>query len=516
MKHTPLFDCHLRDAASMINLKGYARAMEYVGHAVEHRATRERVTLCDVSHMGEIDFQGPDALSLVQRLITNDAARLSINQALYSVMCNDDGVVIDDLVCFRLASDHFRWVVNVTKTDEDYLWVLKHSRGMDVAVRNISTDTALMALQGPESREVLQRVTMADLSDLRYYWLVQTRMHTSRGEVTCLISRTGYTGERGYEIMVERDLALPVWEELLLVGRPLGIVPQGVAARESLRTEAGYLLNGNDMDGSTNPFEAGLGWVVKPTKDFIGKNALVRLKREGVARQLVGVEVEGHQTVRHGYRIFRRGGEVGRITSGPLSSHLAGRNLGLAYLATQHADIGTVVEVDIRGALVRARVVPLPFSPRRAKEEPAVSTYSPYHLRFAESHLWAMAENERTDVVTVGLSDFMQRSLGEILSVTLPKVGSAIAKNASAGWVDTYRRPFDVVSPVQGVVIEVNEGVAQKPSLINAYPFAHSGLFKVRVTDRGDYESLMDFARYAARVTRLRQYDEWKKDQKIT
>src|SRR6185436_8652952 len=253
MKHTPLYEQHVRDASTVINLKGFARAMQYRGHAAEHRATREQVSLCDVSHMGELEFVGADALALVQKLITNDASRLAVDQALYSVMCDERGIVIDDLVCYRLAADRFVWVVNVTKTDEDYQWVLKHAQGMDVKVSNISTDTALLALQGPESREALQRIARAVLSSLKYYWLAQTSVHTRHAEVPCIISRTGYTGERGYEIMVARDLAPWVWDELLMAGRPLGIEPQGVAARESLRTEAGYLLNGNDMDAQTNP-----------------------------------------------------------------------------------------------------------------------------------------------------------------------------------------------------------------------------------------------------------------------
>src|SRR6185295_1230933 len=313
MKHTPLYNQHMRDASVVINLKGFARAMEYCGHLKEHRATREAVTLCDVSHMGEIDFRGPDAEALVQKLIASDASRLAVDQALYSVMCDEMGAVIDDLVCFRLAADRFIWVVNVTKTDEDYQWILKHAAGMNVTVRNVSTDFALMALQGPESREALQRIAKADLSTLKYYWLTQTAVHTAQGEVPCVISRTGYTGERGYEILVERDLAPAVWDELLLVGRPLGIIPHGVAARESLRTEAGYLLNGNDMDGTTNPFEAGLGWVVKLSKDFIGRDALARIEAAGVKRKMVGLEVEGATTIRNGYRIYRNGKETGRV-----------------------------------------------------------------------------------------------------------------------------------------------------------------------------------------------------------
>ncbi|HEV8097424.1 MAG TPA: glycine cleavage system aminomethyltransferase GcvT [Burkholderiales bacterium] len=517
MKHTPLYDQHVRDASTVINLKGFARAMQYRGHVAEHRATREHVSLCDVSHMGELDFKGADALALVQKLITNDAARLAVNQALYSVMCDERGIVIDDLVCYRLAADHFVWVVNVTKTDEDYQWVLKNAQGMDVKVSNVSTDTALLALQGPESREALQRITKADLSTLKYYWLAQTTVHTRHAEVPCVVSRTGYTGERGYEIMVARDLAPSVWDELLMAGRPLGIVPQGVAARESLRTEAGYLLNGNDMDAQTNPIEAGLEWVVRFSKEgFIGKDALAKIKAQGVGRRLVGLELQGHRTVRNGYPIYASGKQVGKVTSGPLSPALSGRNLGLGYVATAHARIGTELEVAIGDRKSRARVVATQFCERRVKEEPSVSTFSPYDLRFSDSHVWARVEEGAKDVVVIGLSDFGQRILGDILCVDLPKVGDRVTQGSAAAWVDSYRRPLDVVSPVTGEVVAIGEPLVQHPERINAYPYARTGLLKVRVDSPREIEALMPFEDYAALIQRLQRYDEWFKDPRMT
>lgn len=516
MKYTPLYEQHVRDASAVINLKGFARAMHYRGHVAEHRAVREGVGLCDVSHMGEIVFEGADALALVQRLITNDAGRLSVNQALYSVMCDESGMVIDDLVCYRLAADRFLWVVNVTKTDEDYQWVLKHAHGMDVKVSNVSADTALIALQGPQSREALQRITKADLSTLPYYWLTQTTIHTEHSEVPCIISRTGYTGERGYEIMVARDLAPWVWDALLMAGRPLGIVPCGVAARESLRTEAGYLLNGNDMDAQTNPFEAGLGWVVKLSKDFVGRDALARIKTNGVSRKLVGLEVYGRYTLRNGYRIYSSGKEIGRVTSGPLSPSLTGRNLGLGYVGAGHAETGTQIEIDVRGERCKGRVVATPFCPRRAKEEPAAGTYSPYDARFSESHVWARVEDGRKDVLTLGLSDFGQRSLGDILCVDLPKVGDPVTKGTAAGWIDSYRRSFDIVSPVTGKVVEINEALVQHPAQINAYPYARSGVLKVCVTTLREYQELMRFEEYAELIRRLQRYDEWSQDLRTT
>jgi aminomethyltransferase len=516
MKRTPLYEQHVRDASMVINLKGFARAMQYVGHVIEHRATRESVSLCDVSHMGELEFKGPDALALVQRIITNDAGKLAVDQALYSAMCDERGILLDDLVCFRLAADHFIWVVNVTKTDDDYRWVLKHAKGMDVEVKNISTDTALLALQGPESREVLQRITKSDLASLKYYWLTQTAIHTEHAEVPCIISRTGYTGERGYEIMVARDLAPWVWDALLMVGRPLRIMSQGVAARESLRTEAGYLLNGNDMDAQTNPIEAGLGWVVKRTKDFIGRDALARVEAEGPRRKMVGLEIEGSRTIRNGYRIYRNGKEVGRVTSGPLSASLVGRNCGLGYVATPDAAIGTEIEVDIRGTKARGRVVAMPFCARRVKEEPAIRTWSPYQLRFSDSHAWAGRNEGAKDVLAIGLSDFGQRSLGDILSVSLPKIGDRVTAGAALGWLDSYRRAFDIVSPVSGEVVEVDAAAGANPAHVNAYPYSRSGLVKVRVATMRDYDDMLAFDAYADLTRRLQLYDEWTKERRMT
>ena len=516
MKRTPLYDQHVRDASAVINLKGFARAMQYVGHVREHRATRETVTLCDVSHMGEFDFKGPDALALVQKLITNDAAKLSVDQALYSTMCDERGMLIDDLVCFRLATDHFVWVVNVTKTDDDYQWVLKHAHGMDVTVRNISADTALIALQGPASREVLQRISKADLAPLKYYWLVQTVLHTAHAEVPCTVSRTGYTGELGFEIMVGRDLAPWVWDELLLVGRPLGILPHGVAARESLRTEAGYLLNGNDMDAETNPFEAGLGWVVKLSKDFIGRDALRRIEAGGVKRRMVGIEVEGPITIRNGYRIYRNGKEVGGVTSGPLSASLTGRNCGLGYVASADAAIGTELEVDIRGKRAKAKVITMPFCARRVKNEPEVNTWSPYELRFSEQHMWARLDDYSKDTVAVGLSDFRQRALGDVLALELPKVGAKIAAGAVVGWGDSYRRAFDLVAPVSGEVVAVDNDATRDPSRVNAYPYLRGGLLKVRFDQPRAYAELMSFADYAEHVRRVSRYDEWTRERRMT
>ena len=516
MKQTPLFDIHAATAARIINLKGFARPVEYIGHAEEHRAIRERVSICDVSHMGELEFVGKDALKLVDKLITNDASRLDVNQALYTVMCNDDGHVIDDMVCLRLAEGRFIWVVNVTKTDEDYRWVLKHAEGLDVDVRNLSTDLALIALQGPYSSETLQKISKADLSKMAYYRLAETTVITREMEVPCIISRTGYTGEHGYEICVSRDLAPHVWQELMRVGRPLGIVPHGVAARESARTEAGYLLNGNDMDERTSPYEVGLGWVVKLDGDFIGRDALAQIAEDGTSRILVGLEVDGRHTIRHGYSILKNGEEVGHVTSGPLPPQMLNRpsSLGLGFVASAHAHDNDVFEIDARGGRFNARIVSVPFCERRVRDDAKVRTLSPHGLRFSEDHLWA--QEEKDGRVTIGLTDFGQRDLGEVLFVKLAEMGEHIAKGSSLGWFDTYRKPFDLIAPLSGTIVSINASVIERPGDVNKFPYARNGLVQLNPSDRGELDDLMPFLAYMDATRELERYETWSQELRLT
>ena len=516
MKRTPLFENHLATATNIINLKGFARPVEYMGHAAEHWAIRERVSLCDVSHMGELEFVGKDALQLVDKLITNDASKLSINQGLYTVMCDEQGFVIDDLVCLRPADDRFIWVVNVTKTDEDYRWVLKHSEGLDVHVRNLSSELALIALQGPYSSEVLQKISKADLSKMAYYCLADTTVMTQTMEVPCIISRTGYTGEHGYEICTSRDLSPLVWQELVQVGQPLGIVPHGVAARESARTEAGYLLNGNDMDDRTYPYEVGLDWVVKLDGEFIGRDALAKIANAGVTRKLVGLEIDGNQTIRHGYSILKNGIEVGHVTSGPLSPQLLGgtSSHGLGFIAIEHSQDNDNFEIDVRGRRVAARIVSTPFRERRVRDEAKVRTLSPYALRYSKEHLW-ICEGE-TGVLTVGLTEFGQRQLGEVQFASFSRPGTKVSKGTSLGWLDTYRKSFDIISPVSGIITSVETSVQERPRNINRFPYYQSGIMRIEPSDPRELQTLMPFSDYINHIRYLDRYEVWSQELRLT
>ncbi len=516
MRQTPLFDIHTRTALNVINLKGVARPVEYVGHAAEHRAIREGISICDASHLGDIEIEGPDATALVQKLITNDVEALPVGHALYTVICNDDGHIIDDLVCYRRGEDRYLWIVNVPKTDQDLQWVIQHAHGLDVAVRNLTLDLALIALQGPYSGEVLQRVTEADLSAMAYFGCTETVISTDRIEVPCMVARTGYTGERGYEICVDRELAPMVWNQLLLVGAPLGIVAHGVAARESTRTECGYLLNGNDMDDTTYPAEVNLGWLVRMNTDFIGKAALQALKPEDIKRKFVGLAMDGPRTMRFGNPILKDGAPIGQVTSGPLPAQVTGGDvsLGLGFVATAHAVAGTEVEIDIAGAVTPGRVVSLPMCTLRVKDKGNTDTRSPYGLSFSPGHVWTRAIGDGT--FAVGLTDYGQRHLGEVLSIDLPAVGQRLAGGAPFARLDAYHKTFNLEAPLSGEVVAVNDAAASRPSDINKYPYIADGLAIVKADDAADINALMGYADYVAQVRDLLRYETWSTRKRTT
>lgn len=513
MRHTPLFHQHQNLGATIINLKGVARPMEYRGHSEEHHATRNGVTLCDVSHMGEITFSGKDAIPFLQKLIVGNAEKLHDGQAMYSALCNEDGHVMDDLVVMRLAEDRLLMVVNVTMIEKDYQWMLRHKDGFDVEIADVSTATALMALQGPLSREVLQKIVRADLSEMAYYSVVETEIITlDGGTIPCVVSRTGYTGEIGFEICVDRDGAPFIWEELMRAGRAMGIMGQGVAARESLRTEAGLLLNGNDMDGKTTPYEAGLSWLVDLSTDFIGRDALEKAKKDGPSKKMVGLKIANGVTVRYGYPIFASQDakeKIGVVTSGPLGGALCGESYGLAYVRPDLAAKGQVLYVEAFGELHAAEVVGLPFLPRRAKDVPAVRTLSPFALQFINEYFWTVPCGD--GLWKVGLTEFAASHFGEFLYCRAPREG-AFEAGKPVAWLDSYRGVLPITLPFGGEIVEVNKEAVAKPGDINRYPYHEKGLFLCR--PKGSMPDLMDVEAWMHRVRELSAYATWSNERR--
>ncbi len=356
---TPLFETHVRARARMVEFAGWEMPVQYAGILKEHEAVRTRVGLFDVSHMGEVVFRGPKAMEALGRAFTNDLSKVRDGQAQYGCLCREDGGIVDDVVVYRRSQDDLLVCVNASNRAKDFEWLAAHASGADV--RNESDDWAQLALQGPLAAQVLGRLTSVDLSDIRAY-------RFATGDVAgipCIVARTGYTGEDGFELFCPQERASRLWDALAEAGRTDGLEPCGLGARDSLRLEMAYRLYGSDMDDSTTPLEAGLAWVVKLDKgDFVGREALLAQKARGLSRKLVGFVLTDAGIARHGYPVLQEGGEVGTVTSGTKSPSL-GTSIGLAYVPTALAAEGSTFAIGIRGRPTAARVVKTPFYTRK-------------------------------------------------------------------------------------------------------------------------------------------------------
>ncbi len=359
LKQTSLNALHRQMGAKMVPFGGWDMPVQYSGIIEEHRAVRSAAGLFDVSHMGEVEFEGPDALAAVQRLTCNDAARLRVGQIQYSALTTEAGTFVDDITVYRLGENDFMFTLNAANIPKDLAWIREHTSGQ-VRVTDLSAQTGLLALQGPRAVEILQQLAKPEVGELPYYWF-------RRGEILgeeAVVSRTGYTGEDGFEIYVRARSAATIWQALLEVGEPLGMLPCGLGARDTLRLEAKMALYGNDIDEEHTVLEADLGWIVKLDKgEFIGRNALATQKSEGVRRKLVGFEMVGRGIARPHYPIVKDGKPIGVVTSGGPAPWL-GKNIGLGYVEAGRAAVGTEFAVVIRDQPVEARVVRTPFYKR--------------------------------------------------------------------------------------------------------------------------------------------------------
>jgi aminomethyltransferase len=363
LKRTPLYDEHRALGARLVEFSGWEMPVQYSGILDEHRAVREHAGLFDVSHMGEFHVEGPGALDFLQGLVPNNVARLADAQALYTQICNEQGGTLDDLLIYRLAEGSYMAVVNAGTTDSDWAWFTKQAAGRDdVTLRNDSDATGLLALQGPRAREILRPLTETDLDAIAYYHFAASA--TVAG-VTCLISRTGYTGEDGFELYCASGDVVALWRALLDAGAPQGLLPAGLGARDTLRLEAGLCLYGHELNEQISPLEAGLGWSVKLEKshDFIGREALLAQKRQGLPRKLVGIELRDRGVPRADYAILRDGAPIGPLTSGTVGPTV-GKAIGMGYVPPEYATVGAEVAIEIRGKATPAVIVALPFYKR--------------------------------------------------------------------------------------------------------------------------------------------------------
>ena len=341
----------------MVQFAGWEMPVQYQGIIDEHLAVRRRAGLFDVSHMGEIELRGADALEFSQRMTANDVARMSVGQAQYNLLLNERGGIIDDVIFYRLAGDAFLICVNAANTEKDFLWIEKHAGGAAVAVENVSARYCQLALQGPRAQSILSRLTRLDLRTLNSFHFVFADVAAIR----CLVARTGYTGEDGFELYCDATAGARLWDALLSAGESDQLIPAGLGARDTLRLEKAYPLYGHELDDEITPLEAGLGWVTKFSKPtFLGREVLVEQKNRGLRRKLVGLELLGPGIARTNYELQKQGRAIGRITSGTKSPSL-GKSIALGYVSFEDSEIGNHLDVNVRGRNVAAEIVPVPF-----------------------------------------------------------------------------------------------------------------------------------------------------------
>jgi aminomethyltransferase len=363
LKKTPLNAAHHKLGAKMVPFAGFEMPVQFKGVIDEHMAVRTAAGMFDVSHMGEFVVTGPDAQPYLQKVFSNNVAKLVPGRIQYTGLLTPEGTFVDDMLIYCFGEQHYFMVPNGANVAKDFAFMQEHAEG-EVKIDNLSDRFAQIALQGPLAEEILRPLTDVDLGGMKYYWFAEGRVCG----IEALVSRTGYTGEDGFEIYVAPEPAEGIWYELLEAGKGRGLMPCGLAARDTLRLESSMHLYGNDIDETTTPLEAGLEWIVKFKKPmaFHGQSVLEKQKAEGVGRKLAGFEMVDKGIARHGYPVFYGGREVGKVTSGSFAPFLK-RNIGLTYLPIEATEVGTEFEVDVRGRRLRARVVETPFYSREKK-----------------------------------------------------------------------------------------------------------------------------------------------------
>lgn len=362
MRKTPLYDYHLKLGATIIDFGGWAMPVQYTSVMEEHHATRNAAGLFDICHMGEIDVKGPLAFDLLQWVMSRNLEGQKIGEMKLSVMTNENGGIIDDLTVYMLAVGHYRLITNAGTKDKDLNWILKakEEKGLaDVEIIDLSDKTGKVDIQGPRAEVILQKLVPDDLSHLKFYCFMESKILN----VPAIISRSGYTGEDGFEIYVEAQRTGEVWDKLLETGAEYGLKPVGLGARDTLRLECGMMLYGSDMDESTTPFEVVYGWVTNLEKDFVGRDILRKQREKGVEKKLVGFEMEERGIARHGYKVFKNGREIGAVTSGTFAPTV-NKAIGMAFVPVSCKEPGTEISIQIRNKQSKAKVVKLPFYKR--------------------------------------------------------------------------------------------------------------------------------------------------------
>lgn len=365
VKRTALFNAHQKHGGKLIEFAGWELPVQYEGILEEHEAVRTAAGLFDVSHMGEVEAVGKGAFDFVQNLVTNDISKLENNQVIYTLMCYENGGVVDDLLVYKFDDEHFLLVINAANIDKDYEWMLKSKADYILDLKNISAEVSEVALQGPNAQTILQKLTDTNLDEIRFFYF---KKNVDVCGVKCLISRTGYTGEDGFEVYASNDEIEKVWENIMTAGKEYGLKPAGLGSRDTLRFEAALPLYGNEISKDISPLEAGLGFFVKLTKEnFIGKAALVKQKEDGLKRKLIGFEMKDRGIPRHGYEVAADGKNIGFVTTGYYSPTLK-KNIGLALVDSKYSELGSEIDIIIRNKSLKAQVVSKKFYSKNYKK----------------------------------------------------------------------------------------------------------------------------------------------------
>ncbi|MCM3122377.1 glycine cleavage system aminomethyltransferase GcvT [Mesobacillus sp. AQ2] len=365
LKRTPLFEVYKEYGGKTVDFGGWELPVQFSSIKEEHEAVRTKAGLFDVSHMGEIEVKGPDSLDYLQKLMTNDVSKLKNGGAQYTAMCYENGGTVDDLLVYKIEDDHYLLVVNASNIEKDYDWMQKHLEG-NVKIENLSEGMAQIAIQGPKAEGILQKLSAEhDLGTIGFFKFSE---EVDLNGKKALVSRTGYTGEDGFEIYCDSNDAVSLWKEILVAGKEDGVIPCGLGARDTLRFEANLALYGQELSPEISPLEAGIGFAVKLNKeaDFIGKDALKQQKENGLPRKIVGIEMIDRGIPRHGYPVYKGDVRIGEVTTGTQSPTLK-KNIGLALIDTKETELGNEVEVEIRGKRLKAAVSATPFYKRDKK-----------------------------------------------------------------------------------------------------------------------------------------------------
>lgn len=365
LKRTPLYEVYSKYGGKIIDFAGWELPVQYEGIIPEHEAVRNAAGIFDVSHMGEIEVKGKEAFDFIQNLITNDISKLENQQVIYSMMCYENGGVVDDLLVYKFDDEYYFLVVNASNVDKDFQWMMQNKKDFNVELENISSRVAEIALQGPKAQGILQKLVDFDLSEIKFFYC---KRNVKIDSVDCLVSRTGYTGEDGFEIYIDNDNAVKIWEKIMDAGKNEGLKAAGLGCRDTLRFEANLPLYGNEISETITPLEAGYGFFVKLDKEnFIGKRALLKQKEEGLKRKIVGFEMIDKGIPRHGYDVLANGKVTGFVTTGYFSPTLK-KNIGLAIVDIENSELGSELEIVIRNKPQRAKVVSRKFYTKNYKK----------------------------------------------------------------------------------------------------------------------------------------------------